>query len=158
MIVLILESPMTEFSCLDCKHHIHYYNSPSMGEGEPELEFYCEHELVAEFEIEDESELVDIAENCDYFQYNITVEPIYLASINEQEIRRLGNLIKKEYLLESHTESSLKIAFYLITKYAINLYAKNYANDNWCLETLKNQELVKELANKLQHYFLEVHQ
>lgn len=45
MIVLILESPMTEFSCLDCKHHIHYYNSPSMGEGEPELEFYCEHEL-----------------------------------------------------------------------------------------------------------------
>jgi hypothetical protein len=62
-----------------------------MGETEPELEFYCEHELVAEFEIEDESELVDIAENCDYFQYNITVEPIYLASINEQEIRRLGN-------------------------------------------------------------------
>ncbi len=94
MIVLILESPMTEFSCLDCKHHIHYYNSPSMGEGEPELEFYCEHELVAEFEIEDESELVDIAENCDYFQYNITVEPIYLASINEQEIRRLGDITR----------------------------------------------------------------
>ncbi|MBS9391542.1 MAG: hypothetical protein HEQ33_22695 [Dolichospermum sp. WA123] len=85
---------MTEFSCLDCKHHIHYYNSPSMGEGEPELEFYCEHELVAEFEIEDESELVDIAENCDYFQYNITVEPIYLASINEQEIRRLGDITR----------------------------------------------------------------
>jgi hypothetical protein len=129
-----------------------------MGEIEPELDFYCNHELVAEFEIKHDLELVNIAEKCDYFQYNITVEQIYLASINEQEIRRLGNLIKKEYLLESHTESSLKIAFYLITKSAINLYAKNYANENWCLETLKNRELLTELFQKLQHYFLEVHQ
>ena len=158
MIVLILESPMTEFSCLDCKHHTHYYQSVGMGETEPELDFYCNHELVAEFEIKHDLELVNIAEKCDYFQYNITVEQIYLASINEQEIRRLGNLIKKEYLLESHTESSLKIAFYLIAKSAINLYAKNYANENWCLETLKNRDLLTELLQKLQHYFLEVHQ
>ncbi|MEA5526957.1 hypothetical protein [Nodularia spumigena] len=149
---------MTEFSCLDCKHHTHWYNSPNMGEGEPELEFCCNHKLIAEFEIEDESELVNIAENCDYFEDNITVEKIYLASINEQEICQLGNLIKKEYLLESHTENSLKMAFFLIAKSAINLYAKNYSDENRCLETLKNHELVKELANKLQHYFLEVYQ
>jgi hypothetical protein len=139
--------------CIDDEDELKYLEELLDLENDAEFKKKCD-----EFEIEDESELVDIAENCDYFQYNITVEPIYLASINEQEIRRLGNLIKKEYLLESHTESSLKIAFYLITKSAINLYAKNYANDNWCLETLKNQELVKELVNKLQHYFLEVHQ
>jgi hypothetical protein len=67
-------------------------------------------------------------------------------------------MIKKEYLLECHTPNSLKIAFYLIAKSAINLYARNYRDENWCLETLKNQELVNELANKLKHYFLEVYQ
>jgi hypothetical protein len=142
----------------DCKHHTHWYNSPNMGEGEPELEFYCDHKLVAEFEIEDESELVDIAEKCDYFKDNITVEQIYLASTNEQEICRLSNLIKREYLLESHTENSLKMAFFLIAKSAINLYAQNYTDENWCLETLKNRKLINELAQKLQHYFLEVYQ
>ncbi len=56
--------------CLDCKHSGHFYNPPSMGEGEPELEFYCNHPGVPEFEIEEESELFEIAEKCSYFEHS----------------------------------------------------------------------------------------
>jgi hypothetical protein len=140
---------MFKKSCLNCKHHTFYYTANSIK---------CNHDLFPEFTVNDESKLENIAGNCDYFENKINVEQIYIFSINEQEICRLGGIIKREYLLESHTQNSLRIAFYLIAKSAINLYAKNYADENWCLETLKNQELVKELANKLQHYFIEVYQ
>jgi hypothetical protein len=87
-----------------------------------------------------------------------TVNEIYLASINNLETYRLGSIIKREYLLECHTQNSLKMAFFLITKSAINLYAKNYADGNWYLEVVGDKNLIQELREKLQHYFIEVYE
>lgn len=64
-----------DFSCLDCKHHEHSYNAPSMGEGEPELEFYCNHPEVSELEVDDESQLFKIAHNCSYFEPSELLNP-----------------------------------------------------------------------------------
>jgi hypothetical protein len=38
------------------------------------------------------------------------------------------------------------------------LYAKNYADGNWYLEVVGDKNLIQELREKLQHYFIEVYE
>jgi len=124
-----------------------------MGEGEPDIEFYCNNLSVEEFEVSEESELFDIAEKCQYFESNET-EKIYKFSISCQRIIDLGQKIKKLYEAGNYTENSLKMGFGMIAQSAINEYADNYADSQWCAETLGDQEIVRELSKMLKEYFL----
>jgi hypothetical protein len=56
-----------------------------------------------------------------------TVNEIYLASINNQEVVKLGVKIKQDF--ETHTETSLNIAFRLLANESIKQYKVNYADE-----------------------------
>ncbi|MBD2629668.1 hypothetical protein [Trichormus variabilis] len=140
---------MFKKSCLNCKHHTFYYTANSIK---------CNHDLFWEFVVNDESELENIAGNCDEFEDNITAKHIYFMAINDNQICQLGVKIKREYDLENHTLTSIFLAFHLIAKLAVNYYAKEHRDNHWCQQTIDNQELMNQLVTRLKYYFLEVYQ
>ncbi len=136
-------------SCLNCKKHTFYYTANSIK---------CNHDLFPEFVVNDESELENIAGNCDDYEDNTTAEHIYLMVINDSNICHLGVKIKIEYDLENHTLTSIFLAFNLLAKLAVNYYTQAHRDSHWCQQTINNEELMNQLVNKLKFYFLEVYQ
>jgi len=148
---------MTQFGCLDCKWHEVHYNAPSMGEGEPDMEFYCNNPQVEEFEVEDESELLVIAENCEHFEDNLNEKiawGIYQLAISRQRIVETGQTVKRQYNAGDYTENSLKMAFGMIAQSAINEYANQFMDSEWCTEALADKEFVGKISAKLREHFL----
>jgi len=143
-------------SCLDCKWAEFDYIPSTWGEGEPDLEFECLNPNVEEFEVDDENELEERAENCEYFQDNDEriVSAICEFATNHERIIRTGQRVKQEYNAGDYTENSLKMAFGMIAQSAINEYSNKFMDSEWCTEALDDKEFMGKISAKLREHFL----
>jgi hypothetical protein len=144
-------------SCLDCKWADFDYIPPRWGEGEPDLEFECLNPNVKAFDFDEESELEEIAENCEHFEDNLDeriVSEVCKFATNHEGIISTGQRVKQEYEVGDYTENSLKMAFGMIAQSAINEYANKFMDSEWCTEALDDKEFMGKISAKLREHFL----